>query len=138
MRGDADPFLRRLERNSLLACGAMAVVAALIRPGDVRVPLGVLAGGVLAAVSYRGIKAGIDALLGSAVRRPGERGPGILWPLVKFFTRYAILAVAAYVMLARLRLPPWAVAAGASSLVVAVAIAAVRAFGSVSRPGNPR
>jgi hypothetical protein len=46
--------------------------------------------------------------------------------LVKFFTRYAILAVAAYVIMARLRLPPLAVFAGASSLVVAVAVEAVR------------
>jgi hypothetical protein len=48
--------------------------------------------------------------------------------LVKFFTRYAILALAAYVIMARLRLPPLAVFAGASSLVVAVAVEAVRGF----------
>jgi hypothetical protein len=52
----------------------------------------------------------------------GRRARG----LVKFFTRYAILALAAYVIMARLRLPPLAVFAGASSLVVAVAVEAVR------------
>jgi hypothetical protein len=46
--------------------------------------------------------------------------------LVKFFTRYAILAVAAYVIMARLRLPPVAVFAGASSLVIAVMVEALR------------
>ncbi|PYR03406.1 MAG: hypothetical protein DMG00_26355 [Acidobacteria bacterium] len=46
--------------------------------------------------------------------------------LVKFFTRYGILAVAAYVIMARLRMPPLAVFGGASSLVVAVMIEAFR------------
>jgi hypothetical protein len=46
--------------------------------------------------------------------------------LVKFFTRYAILAGAAYVIVARLRLPPVAVFAGASSIVLAVTVEALR------------
>jgi hypothetical protein len=46
--------------------------------------------------------------------------------LVKFFTRYAILTAAAYVIMARLALPPVAVIAGASSIVAAVAMEAVR------------
>jgi hypothetical protein len=45
---------------------------------------------------------------------------------VKFFTRYAILVLAAYVIMARLRLPPVAVFAGASSLVIAVMVEALR------------
>ena len=71
----------------------------------VEAPLGVLGGGALVAISYRGIKAGITVLV--------EAGPGgaggtrhVAIGLVKFFTRYAILAVAAYVIMARLRLPP--------------------------------
>jgi len=91
---------------------------------------GVRGGGGRAGVSYRGLKAGVYGSIGAGFGRGAA--------LVKFFTRYAMLAVAAYVMLARLRLPAWAVAAGASSLVVAVAIAAARAFGTVSRHGNPR
>ena len=79
-------------------------------------------------ISYRGIKGGIDAMADAAA---GERsrvrtGAKTAIGLVKFFTRYAILAVAAYVIMARLRLPPLAVFAGASSLVVAVAVEAVR------------
>jgi hypothetical protein len=93
--------------------------------GNVQAPLGVFGGGALAWISYRGIKGGIDALTraegaGTSVR--------MAIGLVKFFTRYAILAVAAYVIMARLRLPPLAVFAGASSLVVAVAVEAVRGF----------
>jgi hypothetical protein len=122
--------LRQLERTALLACVAMAGVAALAPFGGPWAALGVLGGGTLAAVSYRGLKAGVYGAAGA--------GAGRAVALVKFFTRHAILAVAAYVMLARLRLPAWAVAAGASSLVVAVIIAAARAFGSVSRSGNPR
>ena len=119
-----------LERDAVLSCVAMAVVAALAPFGGLWAALGILGGGALAAVSYRGLKAGVYGAAGAAQGRAAA--------LVKFFTRHAILAVAAYVMLARLRLPAWAVAAGASSLVVAVTIAAARAFGSVSRPGNPR
>src|SRR5690242_6788852 len=84
--------------------------------------LGVVAGGGLAAVSYRGIKGGIDALTAAAAGGAGGSRAAI--GLVKFFTRYAILAVAAYVIMARFRLPPVAVIAGASSLVVAVMLEA--------------
>jgi hypothetical protein len=119
-----------LERDALIACLAMALAALLLPFGGGWAALGVLGGGGLAAVSYRGLKAGVYGAAGT--------GSGRAFALVKFFTRYAMLAVAAYVMLARLRLPAWAVAAGASSLVVAVAIAAVRAFGSVARHRNPR
>jgi len=122
--------LRQFERDALIACVAMALAALLMPFGGLWAALGVLGGGALAAVSYRGLKAGVYGAVGA--------GSGRAVALVKFFTRYAMLAVAAYVMLARLRLPAWAVAAGASSLVVAVAIAAARAFGTVSRHGNPR
>jgi hypothetical protein len=108
----------------------MAVVAAVVPFGGLLAAAGVAGGGALAAVSYRGLKAGVYGL--------GGEGSGGAAALVKFFTRYAILAVAAYVMLARFRLPAWAVAAGASSLVLAVAIDVARTIGSVSRPGNPR
>jgi hypothetical protein len=127
---EADAALQRIERHSLLACAALAAGAAIVTR-TVGAPLGVLAGGLLVAISYRGIKAGITAAVGGGSGGPeGTRTAAI--GLVKFFTRYAILAVAAYVIMARLRLPPVAVFAGASSLVIAVMIEALRA---VSRPG---
>jgi hypothetical protein len=101
-----------------MAAGAWAMAR-----GGAAAPLGVLGGGALVWISYRGIKGGIDALTGTVTGRGGVRAA---IGLVKFFTRYAILAVAAYVIMARLRLPPLAVFAGASSLVVAVAVEAVR------------
>ena len=102
----------------MIACAALAVAAGIVTRG-VEAPLGVLGGGALVAISYRGIKAGISAVVTGGAK-PVAIG------LVKFFTRYAILAVAAYVIMARLRLPPVAVFAGASSLVIAVMVEALR------------
>jgi len=122
---EADPVLRRIERHSVIACAALAVAAGIVTRG-VEAPLGVLGGGALVAISYRGIKAGISTVVdtGHGGARGGSRPVAI--GLVKFFTRYAILAVAAYVIMARLRLPPVAVFAGASSLVIAVMVEALR------------
>lgn len=118
---DSDPLLRRLERNGILACAAMAVAAWAIARGDVNAPVGVFGGGLLSWISYRGIKGGVDVITGSV-----RGGVSVATGLVKFFTRYAILAVAAYVIMARFGMPPVAVIAGASSLVVAVAVEALR------------
>jgi hypothetical protein len=99
----------------------MAAVAWAVARGNLTAPAGVFGGGALVWISYRGIKGGVDVLVGSVTGRVG-----VAVALVKFFTRYAILAVAAYVIMARLRMPPLAVIAGASSLVVAVAVEALR------------
>ena len=100
-------------------------------------PLGVLGGGGLAAISYLGIKAGITAVVDASEASHAGGGTrvarNVTIGLVKFFTRYAILAVAAYVIMARLRLPPVAVFAGASSLVLAVAFEALRGFSGSGR-----
>ena len=92
---------------------------------------GAVAGGAaLAAYAYWGLRRGVDrALLGQ------NQGS---WPLVKFFTRYAILAVAAYVMLARLRVSPVGLLAGASSLVAAACVAAARVIVTDRRTDNSR
>ena len=103
----------------------MAVAAWAAAGGRLAAPLGVAAGGALVAISYRGIKGGIDALVGAKGEGEGGRGRAAI-RLVKFFTRYAILAAAAYVIMARLPVPLAAVFAGASSLVAAVMFEAVR------------
>ncbi len=123
------PVHRQLERDALIACLCMSAVATALAEDGWRFGLAVWGGGALAAASYWGLKAGVYA--------PAPAGWRRAIALVKFFTRYAILAVAAYVMLARLRLHPLGVVAGASSFVVAAAAAAVRAF-AASRSGNPR
>ena len=128
---ESDPALRRLERHSLTACAVLAVAAGIVTRG-VEAPLGVLGGGALVAISYRGIKAGITALVDAgAGGAAGARR--VVFGLVKSFTRYGILAVAAYVIMARLRLSPVAVFTGASSLVIAVM---VEALGRLSQPGG--
>src|SRR5688572_29123556 len=101
--------LRLIERDSVVACAVLAAAAAVLTR-RLDAPLGVLGGGALVAISYRGIKAGIVALVefgeasgndgaSGAGRRPGGRQK-VAVGLVKFFTRYAILAVVAYVIMA--------------------------------------
>jgi hypothetical protein len=114
---ERDPFLRALERDAMIACGCCAVAALAFGADGPRAALGVLGGGGLAAVSYRALKDAVAAATG-----PGRR----VAALVKFLTRYAILAIAAYVMLARLRLHPIGLLVGASSLVLAAAAATAR------------
>jgi len=125
---EIDPTLRRVERNGIVACAVIALAAWAIARGDVAAPAGVFGGGVLVWISYRGIKGGIDVLVGPSTSsgQAARTRVSVATGLVKFFTRYAILAVAAYVIMARLRMPPLAVFAGASSLVVAVAVEALR------------
>jgi hypothetical protein len=114
---ERDPFVRRLERDALIACGSCTLAALVVAADGVRAAAGVLGGGLLAGGSYRAIKGAVDAVT-DAGRQPSA--------LVKFVTRYAILAVAAYVMLARLRLSPVGMLIGASSLVLAAAAALAR------------
>jgi hypothetical protein len=132
---ERDPLLRRVERDAIVACAAMAAVAAALAPVHVSAAAGVVGGGALAWISYRGIKGGIDAVMAATEVR-GNRARNVMFGLVKFFTRYAILAAVAYVIMARLGLPPVAVVAGASSLVIAIAGEAARSFRR--HPGAPR
>lgn len=122
---EQDPVLRRIERLTIAACLVMAAAAWPIGGWRVAAPLGVAGGGLLVAISYRGIKAGVDGIVAAMAEGASGRGKAAVG-LVKFFTRFAILAAAAYVIIARLRLPPVAVCAGASSFVVAVAVEALR------------
>ena len=134
---EADPMLRRIERSAVVACGAMAIVAALVARGRIAAAAGVIAGGALAAIAYRGLKGGVDgaAAMGKSGEHGGKRSA---IGLVKFFTRYGILAAVAYVIMARLRLPPVAVLAGASSLVVAVTVEALQWKSSNTNSGSSR
>lgn len=122
---ETDAGLRRLERATIAACLVMAAIAWPIAHWHAAAPLGVVGGGVLVAISYRGIRSGVDGIVAGMTEGASGRGKAV-WGLVKFFTRFAILAVAAYVIIARLRLPPVAVCAGASSFVVAAAVEAFR------------
>ena len=115
-------MLKRVARDTAIVCGLMAVAAALWRPGNWQAPMGVIGGGLLIGLSFWAIWGGVEAW---TVRRD-EGGRGARLRLVKFFTRYAILAFAAYGMMVRLHLDPVGMLAGVTALVVAAGLEAVR------------
>ena len=92
--------------------------------------IGVLAGGFLVGVSYWLLVSGVTGVVDLIAPRTGEservaRRSRVVMTL-KLAGRYALLALLAYVMIARLRLHPLGLLVGASSVVAAVAIEAVR------------
>ncbi|HEX8031728.1 MAG TPA: hypothetical protein VF491_24850 [Vicinamibacterales bacterium] len=110
-------------------------------------PLGVLGGGALIGLSFWAIRGTVDALMASGPgvqRGSADAAPGVPrrsaegakagesgrksagFALVKFFTRHAIVAVAAYVMMVRLHFEPLGMLAGVSSLGVAAAVESFR------------
>ncbi len=121
---EPDVLLRRVERTALVLCGVMACVALALPRGSLRLAAAVLGGGLLAGVSYGSIKSGVTSVVD---RMPGvsSRAPRALIGL-QLAGRYALLALLAYVMIARLRLHPLGLLAGASSIVAAVTVEAVR------------
>jgi hypothetical protein len=133
---ERDPLLRRLERRAVIACGAMAVVALALRRGNPDAAVGVLAGGVLSAISYGTIKGAIDAVIDGAVaERPPRRR---WWALVRGLARYGLLGLAAYVMIVRLRLNPVGLVAGVSSLVIAAGWEGIGGTPPAARAGQPK
>ncbi|MFB3853261.1 MAG: hypothetical protein ACE148_05485 [Vicinamibacterales bacterium] len=140
-----DRALRRLERTAVLSSAVMAA-AALPTFGAPGVG-GVAAGAMLAALNYLAVK----GVVGVVVARSTGRAAGAdekaaeqtaAWPRRRgvaaglvFILRYALLAIGAYVMLARLHLHPIGVIAGASAPVAAVAIEAIRMLPAVFSTG---
>ena len=95
----------------------MAAVSGLVYPGGWRAAAAVLGGGLLSEISFLSIRSGID---GVAVRRRAGR------TVLAMAGRYALLGFLAYVMIARLRLPPLGLIAGASSVVAAATTEGIR------------
>ena len=125
-------MLTRIARDTAIVCGLLTVAAALGWPGEWRVPLGVAGGGSLVWLSGWAVRSGVDGWLPRAPSPDEGHGPSVGvrpgFQLVKFFTRHAMLAVAAYGMMVRLHLDPMGMLAGVSSLGVAVGVEAVRGF----------
>ena len=125
MPAGADAPLRHMERRALWIF-AISVVAAALSGGAPAV-LGVIGGALIVAVSYRSIHAGVGALTAAMPGEPGASPRATsVWRLVKFITRFAILALIAYVMMVRLGAQPVWMLLGASSLVAAAALETVR------------
>lgn len=120
-----DPLLRRVERTAAVACAVMTVAALVITRGSLSAALGVIGGWLLIEVGFRAIHSGIDAMIGGLASGEKRRAR-MAGALVKIAGRYALLAVLAYVMIARLRLHPLGLIAGASSAVAAVSLEAAR------------
>jgi hypothetical protein len=129
MRGpQAEPdATRRIFRDTAIACASLATAALVVWPRSWAAAGGVLAGGGLIGVSCWAIQGAVDGLLSAGPRlKPGS------WLLVKFFTRHAILAVAAYGIMVRLHLDPVGMLVGVSSLVLAAGVEVIRRFQRVS------
>jgi hypothetical protein len=128
---NVDQMLRRIERTAIAVCLVMAGAALVLAHGRWWPAVAVLAGGLLAAVSYRMIVSGTGTIA-QAIAPDASADPGVVArpspavTAVKLAGRYALLALLAYVMIARLRLPPLGLLLGASSVVGAVSIEAVR------------
>jgi hypothetical protein len=80
---------------------------------------------VLVAISMLAIRSSVDALL-ALMADPQTARPRAAGALFRLVGRYALLAVLAYVMIARLRLHPIGLLMGASSLVASAALEAAR------------
>jgi hypothetical protein len=128
-------MIERVARNTAISCAAIAVLFAIWKR-TAMAPLGVIGGGVLIGLSWWAIQGAVDRLIavgGGLPRRSaegakaGETGHKTAgFSLVKFFTRHAIVALAAYGMMVRLHVDPMGLLAGVSSLGVALAVEVLR------------
>ena len=114
----------------MLLCLGFAAAAVVLSRGRIWPAVAVLAGGSLAGISYWMLASGVNGIVDLMMPRSGETArPTRRFRLSlagKLAGRYALLALLAYVMIARLRLHPLGLLVGASSVVAAVAIEAVR------------
>lgn len=113
-------MLERVVRRAAVICVVLAGAALLLKPGQPRVALGILAGGLLIGLSIWGISGLAEALIVQPVSSGGGRASRPR-ALVKFFTRHAIVALAGYVLLVRLRLDPVGMLIGVTTIVLASA-----------------
>lgn len=125
-----DPVLRRIERRAVLFALAASVVALIVPGSGWRGAASVAGGALLIGASYLAIRRGVSGLTDAiaaraaagelAQRRSAWRGVAAL------ALRYALLAGMAYVMIARLRLPPIGLLIGASAITAAATMEIAR------------
>lgn len=117
-------LLDRIERHALLLAVGGAIVALVVPGGGPTVAAGVFGGALLSAVSYLGIKRGVNGLTSAMVGGASARA-GSARALTMLVGRYALLALIAYVMISRLRLSPLGLLLGVSVIPAAALIAAL-------------
>ncbi len=82
--------------------GALVIALVISRPAGV----GVAVGAVLAWVNYRWLKQAAHAMSRVAAAQVDAKKSGVsMWVYVKFFARYALIALVLYVMVARFVVP---------------------------------
>jgi hypothetical protein len=142
--GEADPSLRRVERDTTLMAIACAAAALVIRGGHPDGALGVLAGAGLMAFSYAAIKGGVTAIA-SRVAAPGGGEAGgrvgkgrLALAAARFIGRYLLIGLAAWVVLVPLRAHPVGLFAGVTVPIAAIGLEAFRLSKRPSRPGGGR
>jgi hypothetical protein len=135
---EADPVLQRVGRTAIAVCIAMAAVALIVSPSHLMSAAAVIGGGLIAGASYVAIQSGVTGLVDRMAggSSPPPRSQTLRATVLKLTGRYALLGFAAYVMIARLRLPPLGLLAGASSIVAAVTVEAVRLL--ILKDSSPR
>jgi hypothetical protein len=126
---ERDASLRRVRRDAAVICVTAAALALLLMGGRPQGALGVLAGGVLMAVSYSAIRGGVDAAMGRAAASPDATpaaSRAAVWAAFRVIARYGVIAVLAWAILVPLRAHPLGVFAGVTAPVLAIGIEAVR------------
>jgi hypothetical protein len=121
-----DRMLRRVARNAAALCGLAAFVAWPL--AGWRAAGGVVGGGVLVAIGFAAVAFTIGVFVrpGTEIAADPNRAGKRALAAAVFIGHYALLALAAYVMIARLRLHPIGLLGGVTSFVVAVAFEAGR------------
>jgi hypothetical protein len=118
-------MLRRLGWTAIVLCFVMALGALAL--SGVRAAAGVLGGGLLIGISYLALGSGTSALVRVMSSASGEdRARVVRSAGIRLIGRYALLGFLAYVMIARLRLHPLGLLAGASSVAAAAFVEAAR------------
>ncbi|MBP6715530.1 MAG: hypothetical protein KA205_01595 [Acidobacteria bacterium] len=126
-------LLPRIERRAMWFVVGAALLALVVPPAGPPVAAGVFGGAVIGAVSYWAIKRGVTGLTNAVVEGASVRARTTR-ALIILVGRYALLALIAYVMIARLRLSPIGLLVGASMIPAAAmfeALATTRKNGKV-------
>jgi hypothetical protein len=155
-------LLRRLELGAVVWCVLAAAGVLIAAPSRTDVLLGIAGGGILSVVSFYAIRGSVDAVLrmsapvsGTVAAPPAIQAPAVptadapdasnpsepppparrgLGAVVARLTgRYALLALLAYVMIARLRLHPLGLLLGMTALAASATAEAVRSLGRTGR-----
>jgi hypothetical protein len=112
-------MFRRIERRALVIAAAGMVIAFVVPGGGMRAAVAVAGGALVMGVSYVAIRKGLPGVSDAAGQASSSPRP--IRSLILMVLRYALLAVMAYVMIARLRLPLLGLLGGVSVIPVAAA-----------------